>query len=39
VIEYAPLGKPVNRQHATVRDGLDDTHRAACLAELGVAPL
>ena len=38
VVAYVPLGKPVSRRHAAVREGLDDARRAACLAELGAAP-
>ena len=38
VIGYVPLGKPVSRQHAAVREGLDAAERGACLAVLGVAP-
>ncbi len=36
VIEYLPLGKPVSRQRAAVRDGLETPQRDACLAALGV---
>jgi predicted metalloprotease with PDZ domain len=38
VVEYMPVGKPIRRQHVTVRPHLSLQDRARCLAQLGAAP-